>query len=500
MVLELDVRPSTVLEHGWQSWSTVRRTAVDDVRPERAAAPAWFRDAMHADGGAPGHVVSGDTFLVHDGGIAGFLTGARQLTTVRAPAGRPLEAVLLLDGLVLAPGAELALEPLFEAAGDPGAAYSEYAGLAADAAAASGSPPRRDAFVTVGWCSWYQYFHELRPADIRANLAMAAEFGIDLVQIDDGWQRSIGEWTTTNDAWGEPIAKLAGEIAAAGCRPGIWTAPFIVAEGGAVATTHPDWLVRDDLGRARRAQPNPAWGGWTSALDTTNPEVLEHLRATFRELRSAGYTYFKIDFCFAAALPGHRLGDGRQTRAGALRAGLEAVRDGIGDDAFLVGCGCPLAPALGVVDAMRVSEDVAPHWDPVAFFEGFPEATVAARNAIEASVLRTPLHRRWWVNDPDCLLLRPNDTLLSNDEREALTMAILGSGAFLVLSDDLRHYGEAEWEVVRQFERWRRDADRPRDLRDPFATPVMVAGVPDLWIDWDARRATIGIPDPDVPR
>lgn len=495
VVLELDARPAEVLEHGWQSWSTVRRAAVDDVRPERAAAPGWFRRSMFADEDAPGRVLSGDGFLVCDLGVVGFLSGRRQLTTVRAAPGANLFATVLCDGLELAPGEELALEPLWASTAEPGAAYGEYADLVAAEATATGAPARADTPAPTGWCSWYQYFHKLRPADIRANLALAAEFDLELVQIDDGWQRSIGEWTETAEHWGEPISRLAGEIAAAGCRPGIWTAPFLVAEAGAVAAAHPDWLVRDPLGRALRAQPNPAWGGWTSALDTTQPEVLEHLRATFATLRAAGFTYFKIDFCFAAALPGRRHLQGRATRAEALRAGLEAVRAGIGDDAFLVGCGCPLGPALGVVDAMRVSEDVAPHWDPVTYFDGFPESTVAARNAIEASVLRVPMHRRWWINDPDCLLLRPSDTLLSDDEREALTMAILGAGAFLVLSDDLRLYGEAEWEVVRQFGRWRDDADRPRKLRDPFATPVMVQGVPDLWIDWDARRATIGIPE-----
>jgi len=490
---QLDARPTQVLEHGWQSWSTVRRAAVSDLRPVRAEAPAWFRAEMLANSAAPGRVLSGDTFLVTDAGVAGFLAGRHQFGTIEVKPDGAVEARLLLDGVVLQSGATLELEPLWCTDAPAGPAYTEFVELSASEATASGSPPRASSRALLGWCSWYQYWNWVRPDDIRANLAFAIEFAIDLVQIDDGWQRSIGEWTETNDDWGEPISKLAEEISAAGCTPGLWTAPFIVLEGGAVATAHPDWLARDDLGRALRAQPNPLWGGWTSALDTTNPEVLEHLRATYRTLREAGFSYHKIDFCFAAALPGQRVGDGTMTRAEALRAGLEAVREGLGDDAFLLACGCPLSPALGVVDAMRVSEDVAPYWDTRAFFEGFEESSVSARNAIEASVLRVPLHRRWWINDPDCLLLRPSDTQLTDDEREALTMAILGAGAFVVVSDELRGYGTAEWEVLAQLERWRRDADQPRDLRDPFATPVMVAGVPDLWIDWDARTATIGL-------
>ena len=36
-----------------------------------------------------------------------------------------------------------------------------------------------------------------------------------------------------------------------------------------------------------------------------------------------------------------------------------------GDDAFLLGCGCPLGPAVGVVDAMRIGADVTPYWSNI---------------------------------------------------------------------------------------------------------------------------------------
>ena len=45
-----------------------------------------------------------------------------------------------------------------------------------------------------------------------------------------------------------------------------------------------------------------------------------------------------------------------------VRAGFEAVRRGAGDDTFLLGCGAPLGPTIGVVDGMRIGPDVAPWW------------------------------------------------------------------------------------------------------------------------------------------
>ena len=35
----------------------------------------------------------------------------------------------------------------------------------------------------------------------------------------------------------------------------------------------------------------------------------------------------------------------------------------------------------------------------------------AARNAVRNTLTRSPLHSRWFLNDPDCLLLRPTTKL-----------------------------------------------------------------------------------------
>jgi alpha-galactosidase len=50
---------------------------------------------------------------------------------------------------------------------------------------------------------------------------------------------------------------------------------------------------------------------------------------------------------------------------------------------------------------------------------------------------RAPLHRRWWWNDPDCLLARDRETRLTADERRTLAAAIALSGGMVLLSDDL---------------------------------------------------------------
>jgi hypothetical protein len=59
------------------------------------------------------------------------------------------------------------------------------------------------------------------------------------------------------------------------------------------------------------------------------------------------------------------------------------------------------------------------------------------------------MHRRLWLNDPDCLMLRAKETQLSADERLALASVIAGSGGMLLISDDMSLLGEDEGQLFR---------------------------------------------------
>ncbi|HXW81786.1 MAG TPA: alpha-galactosidase, partial [Acidimicrobiales bacterium] len=290
--------------------------------------------------------------------------------------------------------------------------------------------------------------------------------------------------------WERQLEDLSQEIKAAGMTPGIWTAPFLAAEDSRLASEHPDWLLRGPSGEPVRAERN--WGRWIFALDATNDGVLSHLGHVFERLVELGYTYHKIDFCYAGAI-GADGAPRSSTRAQALRSGLAAIRKGIGDDAFLLGCGCPFGPAIGLVDAMRVSADTAPRWDLSQRWRddpemtGFEEHPPSGRNAVEATVLRAPLHRRLWVNDPDCLMVRHYDTELNDQQIDLMAATIAGTGGFVVISDDCSRYGTAEYDLLDKVRSLDGPGDTPLEIADPFADVLEVkSGASLLAIDWDA--------------
>jgi alpha-galactosidase len=214
----------------------------------------------------------------------------------------------------------------------------------------------------------------------------------------------------------------------------LWTAPFLAARDSQIMRDHADWFITDNDGAPLRAAYNPNWtqaeDKFAYALDSSNPALVAHLERLFATVvHEFGYDYLKLDFLFAAAAEGLRY-DSSLTRAEALRRSLQAIRRGAGESAFILGCGCPLGPAVGIVDGMRIGPDVAPYW-------GAGGAEPGTALAIDAIVARSFMHRRLWLNDPDCVMLREKETQLSKDEREALAWTVAASGGMLLVSDDM---------------------------------------------------------------
>ncbi len=433
-------RPARFFKHGYQSWSASRAVKVGASLNHRLdGAPDLMRLCYQSETTRPAdspEAASSELFTILEADgvserlLAGFIGAASQLTTLAVTTADEIRARAILDGVALAPGADREIEPLMLLRAEQSAAH-----LAARWAARTGAAmkARVGAPYQRGWCSWYHYFHAITEDALRANLAALAaarnEFPIDLIQLDDGFQSALGDWDATNAKFPSGLKRIADEIRNVGFEAGIWTAPFLAARDSQIMAAHPDWFIRDPSGEPLKAGYNTNWtshqDGFAYALDPSNPAFASHLEGLFEKLAvKFGYSYLKLDFLYAAAAQGVRH-DGSLTRAQALRRGLEAIRAGAGERAFILGCGCPLGPAIGVVDGMRIGPDVSPAWK------------TGTAHAIDAIVARSFMHRRLWLNDPDCLMLRERDTSLNADERGALAAAIAISGGMLLLSDDM---------------------------------------------------------------
>ena len=306
--------------------------------------------------------------------------------------------------------------------------------------------------VTSGWCSWYYYFTGVTEADIVSNLDFLAErkdeLPIEIVQIDDGYQSEIGDWLTTNDKFPRGMRYLADQIHARGYKAGLWLAPFIAGKKSRLFAEHPDWFVRFPTGGPAIATMN--WGQLCHSLDLTHPDVIDWLKTTFRTICDDwGYDYVKIDFIYGGAVDGLRH-DPNVTRAQAYRRGLETIRDVVGSK-FILACGNPMGPSVGLVEGGRIGPDVAPWWrSAIPDSSAMALSAPSAINSIRNTITRFWMHNRLWANDPDCLLVRETDTQMAGDEVRALATVIAMTGGMVLDSDNLPKVSDARREIISQ--------------------------------------------------
>lgn len=403
--IPIDSGAAVVYEHGWQTTSPSSTYGVTErphrpasirnrfigYRPgRRAPADAFQGEGLLALQAAPGEAVH--VFAAADGrstipSIRARLRDGRLAVSADGPVEHLVERIETNEA------GERSPQVTANRATDVQCALARWAGRFA---ATMGVDEIRVA-PTV-WCSWYQYFDAVTEADVAENIDAIErlDLPVEVVQVDDGWQEGIGDWQPA-ERFGS-ISAVVARAHGAGMRAGIWIAPFLVSASSQLATNHPDWLV------GKRGQP--AWIGrnWDDdlyALDSTDPVAWAGVLAALRRLRDLGFDYFKLDFLYAGAIEGRR--HDRVEALQAYRTAMGSIREVVGDDCYVLGCG-PILPSVGLVDAMRISPDVAIDFEPGAGDLSQP----SIRSAMLTARGRAFLHGRLFVNDPDCLIARPS--------------------------------------------------------------------------------------------
>jgi hypothetical protein len=264
----------------------------------------------------------------------------------------------------------------------------------------------------VGWCSWFAFLDKITEQDmVRTADALSdvlAPFGYEYVQMDDGFQRDIGLpelWLEPNEKFPHGLDYLASYIKGKGLKPGIWTNTcFAQTE---FAQTHKDWFVLDGEGM-------PAKGNWVRhILDATVPAALEAVvKPIYRGLREDGFEYFKVDGLRHLRYEGYNTFSDHFRRkrvdvTSAYRRYVQAIRDVIGREYFLLGCWGVRPELVGIIDGCRLGTD------------GFSFAGLSQFNSFNNIV---------WRNDPDHIEL-------SEAEAYRSTAVTSLTGSLMLLTD-----------------------------------------------------------------
>jgi alpha-galactosidase len=396
--LHLIQPPKRFFRHGWQSWTLT--TWLDPADPPLPIRAPEFR-AKDED----------PAYAFHKNHISTWV-GAMELGE---------DDILLVGALDLSGRVELdrqILKGFYEderagewliARGKEDEVFAKYASFLETkfGKARFETPPRV-------WCSWYSLFKWISEANLTNALHDLEDLPIDVFQIDDGWQDDSGHWEAGRK-YTSGMAAFADKVKSTGRTAGIWLSPFIVTPNLSLFKEHPEWILRDEQGDMVSAGLN--WTGSTFALDVTHPEVLDWLDTLIRKVVGWGYGYLKLDFLYAGAAIGKRYKD--IPREEAYRNALQVMRNAAGGT-YILACGAPIIPSLGLCDGIRVGPDVAPYWLNRAWsvWLNNPNDT-STQNAI-----RTSIHRLWLkplVNiDPDALYFRSKYNALKPHENQLL--------------------------------------------------------------------------------
>jgi hypothetical protein len=257
-----------------------------------------------------------------------------------------------------------------------------------------------------GWCSWYYYYLEISADEVKKNAKWLAdnlkEYGAVYVQIDDGWQgvgRGYGnnrDWTTIDKRFSKGMDDLAKYIKSQGMIPGLWLAPHGQSNRRVVNKWATFLLKRNNRSAA------DTWVG-TYLLDPSNPKSDAYLKDLFSRLTKWGYDYFKIDgqpiVVGQYKEKQNYMNDPEGDPVELYRHTVNAIKETIGPDRYLLGCwGIPLE-GMGIMNGSRTGGDIYLDWE-----KGFLVS-------LDATMKKYYLHNIAWYCDPDVMCLRSPLTL-----------------------------------------------------------------------------------------
>ena len=288
-----------------------------------------------------------------------------------------------------------------------------------------------------GYTTWYNYYKNIDENIVFRDLDALSQLPerVDIFQIDDGYQKCVGDWLFTNEKkFPSGMKKLADEIHSKNMLAGLWLAPFAATKDSFIYKEHKDWLVRYENGELYPAGAN--WGGFY-AIDFYNRDAAEYIRNVFNTvLNEWGYDMVKLDFLYAACIvPMHN-----KSRGQIMCEAMDFIRDCAGDK-LVLGCGVPLMPCFGKVDFCRVGADVALNWKNYPFCI---REDVSTPNTVACSVFRRGLDGRAFLNDPDVFLLRDDNIEMSFEQRKLLAEINRVFGSLLFVSDNVSQYDDKQ--------------------------------------------------------
>jgi len=177
-------------------------------------------------------------------------------------------------------------------------------------------PPEVFANRPVVLNSWEAFEFNIDATLMEDFAKCAAEIGMDMVVMDDGWfgkrtssMAGLGDWFENPERFPDGLGAFVTRVKNQGVKFGIWIEPEMVNPDSDLFRAHPEWCLRAP-GRDLLYWRNQA------VLDMANPEVVDYLKQSFaKTFAGVAIDYFKWDMnshmsrVYSQAYPPERQGE-----------------------------------------------------------------------------------------------------------------------------------------------------------------------------------------------
>lgn len=298
----------------------------------------------------------------------------------------------------------------------------------------------------AGYTSWYNYFQNIDEKIILRDLEGLKRAGdaANIFQIDDGYETKVGDWDLDLVKFPNGMASVVDKIHAAGFKAGLWLAPFAAEFKANIVKTHPEWLIKTVKGKNQIS--GIAWGGFY-ALDIEQKEVRDYIKAYFdRVFEEWGFDMVKLDFLYAACIRPRN----NKTRGQLMCEAMDFLRECCRDK-IILGCGVPLGPSFGIVDACRISCDAELSFKERWYVKVTNQEIISAKMSMNNSIFRRHLNGRIMANDPDVFFLRDDGfkpAKFNMEQKRLLAKVNNMFGSVLFVSDDINSYDDEKMQIL----------------------------------------------------
>lgn len=141
---------------------------------------------------------------------------------------------------------------------------------------------------------------------IKQEIKYAAELGVDIFVLDDGWEQAMGVWTPHKKRLPNGLKPIKNELHKYGMKMGVWLSPMGIDKNSPRYKKHPEWVIVDSDKKPIKAQWN--YPAFDFVSDFYNLFIED-----CKKLIDQGVRFFKWDAIntFYSSLPNLHHGDSR---------------------------------------------------------------------------------------------------------------------------------------------------------------------------------------------